>query len=351
MRVLIPDAKFTDAAEIESGVAGRAIAFVPRRHLPQAEIPVEDWETCDGVLAYDEVRLDKHWLERMPRCRVVVRAGVGFDNVDLDAAGRLGIAVCNVPDYGTTDVADHAIAMLLTLTRGTAGFDEAMRRDPVAGWKFDGPPLLRRLRGLVFGVVGLGRIGLATALRAKAFGMEVMFFDPYRPTGTELSLGFGRADSLAELMGRADVVSVHTPLTRETHRMLDAAAFAASKPGQILVNTARGPVVDLDALHEALAGGRLAGAALDVMPVEPIARDIDHPLFTAWRNAESWIAGRLLLSPHSAFYSPDSIRDLRRKSAEVVTAALRDGRLINCVNRAWLSDARGWPLEKDGAEG
>lgn len=345
MRVLIPDAKFADAADLESAVAGTAVAFVPHHDVPQADIPATDWGHCDGVLAYDEVRLDRHWLERMPRCRVVVRAGVGFDNVDLEAAAALGIAVCNVPDYGTTDVADHAIAMLLTLTRGTAGFDEAMRRDPVAGWRFDGPPLIRRLRGQVFGVIGLGRIGLAAALRARAFGMEVVFHDPYRPTGTELSLGFARADSLTDLMGRADVVSVHTPLTRETHRMLGAAAFAAAKPGQILVNTARGPVVDLDALHDALVTGRLAGAALDVVPLEPIARDIGHPLFAAWRAGEPWIAGRLLLSPHAAFYSPDSIRDLRRKSAEVVVAALRDGRLVNCVNRARLAAARGWTAE------
>ncbi|WP_448188059.1 C-terminal binding protein [Azospirillum sp. sgz301742] len=345
MRVLIPDAKFTDAAEVETGVAGPGIAFIPRHHVAQTDIPPEDWESCDAVLAYDEVRLDRLWLERMPHARIIVRAGVGYDNVDLDAAAKLGIAVCNVPDYGTTDVADHAIAMLLTLTRGTALFDEALRRDPQAGWAFDTPPLLRRLRGQVFGVVGLGRIGLATALRAKAFGMEVVFYDPYKPTGTELSLGFGRADGLADLMAAADVVSVHTPLTRETNRMLDAAAFAAAKPGQILFNTARGPVIDLDALHEALAGGRLAGAALDVMPLEPLARGIDHPLFAAWRTAESWIAGRLLLSPHAAFYSPESIRDLRRKSAEVAVAALRDGRLVNCVNRAWLAPQRGWSSE------
>jgi lactate dehydrogenase-like 2-hydroxyacid dehydrogenase len=342
MRVLIPDAKFTDAAEIETGVAGRDFTFIPRRHLAQTDLPPEDWGMCDAVLAYDEVRLDRPWLERMTRARIIVRAGVGYDNVDLAVAAKLGIAVCNVPDYGTTDVADHAIAMLLTLTRGTAVFDEALRRDPQAGWAFDGPPLIRRLRGQVFGVVGLGRIGLATALRADAFGMQVVFYDPYKPTGTELSLGFGRAGSLHELMAAADVVSLHTPLTRETTRMLDAAAFAASKPGQILVNTARGPVIDLDALHEALAAGHLAGAALDVMPMEPLARDIDHPLFAAWRAAESWIAGRLLLSPHAAFYSPDSIRDLRRKSAEVVVTALRDGRLVNCVNRAWLEPHRGW---------
>ncbi|HYG90956.1 MAG TPA: C-terminal binding protein [Azospirillum sp.] len=343
MRVLIPDAKFADSARLEADAAGSGIRFVSHFDLPQADIPPEDWESCDAVIAYDEVRLDRAWLERMAHVRVIVRAGVGFDNVDLETAGRLGIAVCNVPDYGTTDVADHAIAMLLTLTRGTATFDEAIRRDPRGGWRFDGPPVIRRLRGQVFGVVGLGRIGLATALRARAFGMEVVFYDPYRPSGTELALGFERANRLNELMAWADVVSLHTPLTPETERMVGAEAFAASKPGQILVNTARGPVVDLDALHEALATGRLAGAALDVLPIEPLERDIEHPLLTAWRNAESWIAGRLLLSPHAAFYSPDSIRDLRGKSAEVVAAALREGRLVNCVNRAWLTPQRGWP--------
>lgn len=343
MRVLIPDAKFAGAALLESGVAGPGITFAPRHHVPQADIPPEDWENCDGVIAYDEVRLDRVWLERMAQVRVIVRAGVGFDNVDLETAGHLGIAVCNVPDYGTTDVADHAIAMLLTLTRGTADFDEAMRGDMRSGWTFDGPPLLRRLRGQVFGVVGLGRIGLATALRAQAFGMQVVFHDPYRPSGIELALGFRRADRLHDLMAEADVVSLHTPLTPETERLMDAQAFAAAKPGQILVNTARGPVVDLDALHEALASGRLAGAALDVLPVEPLERCIEHPLLTAWRYGESWIAGRLLLSPHAAFYSPDSIRDLRTKSAEVATAALREGRLVNCVNRAWLTPQRGWP--------
>ncbi|HYD69813.1 C-terminal binding protein [Azospirillum sp.] len=342
MRVLIPDAKFTDGAAVETATAGPAFAFRPNHGIHQDEIAPEEWRRCDGVIAYDEVRLDRPWLTAMERARVVVRAGVGYDNVDLELAGQLGIAVCNVPDYGTTDVADHALAMLLTLTRGTAMYDEALRRDPVAGWRFDGPPLMRRLRGQVFGVVGLGRIGLAAALRARAFGMDIAFYDPYLPTGAELALGFRRVPRLADLMAGSDVVSVHTPLTPETRGLIGEAALAAAKPGLILINTARGPVVDLDALHAALASGRVAGAALDVLPVEPLARDLDHPLIAAWRGQESWIAGRLLISPHSAFYSPASIHDLRRKSAEVLAAALGEGRLVNCVNRAWLGGRRGW---------
>ncbi len=347
MRVLIPDAKFTDPADIEreavgSLTGGSALSFIPHHEVPQADIAPGEWPSCEGVIAYDEVRLDASWLKRLERCRVVVRAGVGFDNVDLETAGALGIAVCNVPDYGTTEVADHAIAMLLTLTRGTATYDAAIRADLDGGWHFAQAPLVRRTRGLVFGVVGLGRIGLATALRAKAFGMEVLFYDPYKPTGTDLALGFRRVDSLAELMAASDVVSLHTPLTPETRGMLNAAAFADAKTGQILVNTARGPVVDLSALHDALRNGRLAGAALDVIPEEPVTRMAEHPLIRAWRTDEPWIAGRLLLSPHAAFYAPESIRDLRRKSAETVAAALGTGRLVNCVNRAWLTPQRGW---------
>ena len=344
MRVLIPDAKFTDPAEIESQAAGSDYAFIPHHGVPQSDIAPGEWPSCEAVIAYDEARLDARWLERLERCRVIVRAGVGFDNVDLEAAGALGIPVCNVPDYGTTEVADHAIAMLLTLTRGTATYDALLRADPDGNWRFSTPPLIRRLRGQTFGVVGLGRIGLASALRAKALGMEILFYDPYKPTGTELALGFHRADRLTDLMAGADVVSLHTPLTPETTNMLDADAFAVSRPGQILVNTARGPVVVIDALHAALREGRLSGAALDVIPEEPLTRMAAHPLFRAWRAQEPWIAGRLLLSPHAAFYAPESIRDLRRKSAETVAAALGQKRLVNCVNRAWLSPKRGWSI-------
>lgn len=349
MRVLIPDAKFTDAADVEkqaveSQAAGSDYAFIPHHGISQADIAPGEWPSCEAVIAYDEARLDARWLERLERCRVIVRAGVGFDNVDLEAAGALGIAVCNVPDYGTTDVADHAIAMLLTLTRGTAAYDALLRDDPAANWHFAKASLIRRLRGRTFGVVGLGRIGLATALRARGLGMEVIFFDPYKPTGTEIALGFRRADRLTGLMAEADVVSLHTPLTPETAGLLNADAFADSRTGQILVNTARGPVLVLDALHSALLDGRLDGAALDVIPEEPLTRMAAHPLFRAWRAQEPWIAGRLLLSPHAAFYAPESIRDLRRKSAETVAAALGERRLVNCVNRAWLSPRRGWSI-------
>jgi D-3-phosphoglycerate dehydrogenase/C-terminal binding protein len=209
-----------------------------------------------------------------------------------------------------------------------------VRRDPAGGWNFAAAPLVRRLRGATFGVIGLGRIGLAAARRAAAFDMRVVFYDPYLPNGTELAVGYQRLPSLAALMAASDIISVHAPLNSETRGLIGAAELALAKPGLILVNTARGPIVDLDALADALRQGRIGGAGLDVLPVEPV--DPTHPLVAAWRAGEPWVDGRLILTPHAAFYSPDAIQDMQRKAVEVIVSYLRDGVLTNCVNRPFL---------------
>ncbi len=271
------------------------------------------------------------------RCRIVVRASTGYDNMDLAGWAARGVPVCNVPDYATTEVADHAIALMLALTRGTISYHEVLRREGAPGWRFNVAPLVRRLRGAVFGVVGLGRIGLAAANRAAGFGMDVVFYDPYLATGAELAVGFRRVDRLMDLLASSDVISLHAPLTAETRNMIDGAALAAAKPGVVLVNTARGAIVDLDALHAALKRGQVGGAALDVLPQEPF--DQAHPLIADWLAHEPWLEGRLALSPHAAFFSPASMVDMRLKAVEVVLAYLREGRLMNCVNAALLGKA------------
>jgi len=273
-------------------------------------------------------------IEAFERCRIVVREGVGYDNLDLAGWGARGVPVCNVPDYGTTEVADHALALTLALARGTGSYDEALRADPAGGWSYTTAPLVRRLRGATFAVLGLGRIGLATARRAAAFDMKVIFFDPYLSNGVDLATGFERVGSLEEAMARADILSVHTPLTEETRGLIGRRSLAAARPGLIVVNTARGPIVDLDALAEALREGRIAGAGLDVLPQEPV--DAGHPLVAAWRAGEPWVRRRLILTPHAAFYSPAALEDMQRKSIEVCVAYLRDGRLMNCVNQRFL---------------
>ncbi len=243
--------------------------------------------------------------------------------------------LCNVPDYGTSEVADHAVTLMASLARGITYYHERLAADAAGNWGWSPPaPAMKRLRGATFGVVGLGRIGLAAARRARGFDMDVVFFDPYQPNGFELATGFRRASSLAELMAMSDVVSLHAPLSAETRGMIDAAALAAAKPGMILVNTARGPLIDLDALHAALKSGRIAAAALDVLPVEPPKPP--HKLLRALHDGEDWIRGRLVLTPHAAFYTAPAFEDMRRKAMEVVLHYLRDGRLTNCVNAPLL---------------
>jgi len=333
-RILFPDAPLDDLA-IEREAAGSTVEFLHFHETDAARIPAAAWAECDAIVCYHLMHLDQATLERTRKCRIVIRAGVGFDNVDLAAAGARGIAVCNVPDYGTTDVADHAMAMLLDLTRGVPHYAANLRRDPVAGWRWqDAPPTQRRLRGAHFGVVGLGRIGTAAARRATGFDMKVSFYDPYLPTGADLAMNFERHYSLDSLLAASDVVSLHSPLTPETRGMIGSAAIAALKPGAILINTARGPIVDLDAIYHGLKSGRIGGAGLDVLPDEP--PDPTHPLLAAYTGNADWLAGRLLLSPHSAFYCPESLYDLRYKSAETAMLYLQQGRLRACVNREFL---------------
>jgi phosphoglycerate dehydrogenase-like enzyme len=334
MRILIPDAIYEGEPTIERAAAPPGTEITVYREHDPARIPDDVWHRADALIVWHIMPIDGAMASRLGQCRIVVRAGVGFDQIDLAAFASRGIPVCNCPDYGTTDVADHAIALYLSLARGIAYFQDALRADPVKGWRWEAPPLIGRVRGRTFGVIGMGRIGTAAARRARALDMAVLFHDPYVPEGQELALGFERTWRLEELLERADVLSLHAPLTSETRRIIDGAAFARMRKGAILVNTARGGIVDIDALHDALRSGRLAGAGIDVLPEEP--PDPNHPLIRAFCQREPWLDGRFVLSPHAAFYSDAGMVDLRSKPIRTAIAYLRDGQLRNCVNTRLL---------------
>jgi lactate dehydrogenase-like 2-hydroxyacid dehydrogenase len=336
IKVLFPDARTEDLATEREVIGPEVVLLNPQKTTFEA-IPLEMWETCDGVVTA-RVPIDAKVVPHLKRARIVVRHGVGYDNVDLQACGEAGIPVCNVPDYGTTDVADTAIAMMLTFARGTALMDNALRADLKGNWNQTLNVTARRLRGRTFGVIGLGRIGTAAALRARAFGMDVAFYDPYLPNGIDLSFGFRRTRTLEELLGIADVISIHAPLTGETRAMINASAVAALKPGAFLMNTARGPICDTTALLDGLKSGKLAAVGLDTLPKEPAS--LADPLVAAWHANEPWIRGRVLINPHSGFYSPDSFVDLARKAMETAYFYLRDGKLQNCVNAEYLKNPR-----------
>lgn len=335
-RVLIIDPQFAQEPDIERAVVGPDMALDIWRPENGSTIDAAAVADCDAIVnCRSRHKLEAPIIAAMHRTRLIVQAGVGFNHIDLDACARRGIPVCNTPDYGTMEVADHALALALALTRGVVAYNaRLLRRDDA--WSTLALPLppVRRLRGCVLGIVGLGRIGLATALRARAFQMQVAFFDPYLPAGAELSTGFERAASLEALLGRADIVSLHCPLTAETSRLIDDRAIALMKPDAVLINTSRGGVVDLDAVERGLRSGKLCAAALDVLPVEPLDRS--HPLIAAWTRQEPWLEGRFILTPHAAFYTPESLGDMRRLAMVAVVEYFRSGRLRACVNRDLL---------------
>lgn len=333
IRVLWPQTRWQDEYEPELSGVGEGIKaeFVGR----YSEVTDEQWRNCDGLVGGQP---PLEYLEKLDKCRIFVKPAVGFDEVNLKAWGELGIPVCNTPDYGTREVADHAMAMMLTLSKSIAFHDQSLREDPRKNWRPALNPFGQRLADCTFGIIGLGRIGSAVALRAKAFDMDVVFYDPYKPNGSELSLGIRRADSLEELLRQSDIVSIHTPLNDETRNLVDAGALAAAKPGIIIVNTARGPVIDIDALHDAMKNDVVLAAGLDVLPDEPA--NLEKPLIAAWHKGESWLRHRLVITPHSAFFTPQSMRDIRGFSARTAARYLRDGRLENCVNEQFLTHRR-----------
>ncbi|MGK9236134.1 C-terminal binding protein [Inquilinus limosus] len=333
--ILTPDAQYADDAVIERQVGGADIEFVIRRERERRKIPDEVYASCDALLTWHELRIDQSVIDKLARCRLIVRAGVGFDHIDLAAAGAAGIPVANTPDYGTSEVADHAVGLMLALLRGIPAYDQALQTDPAGNYTLAAGRLTRRIRGGRLGIVGLGRIGTATAMRARAFGLEILAYDPYIPRGQEIALGITRVETLSDLLSASDIVSIHAPLTPETSRLFGDAAFSVMRPNAVLINTARGAIVDLEALHRALQSGRIAGAALDVLPEEPPPEPLPA-LLAAYRDQPDWLRGRLILTPHAAWSSPESQADARRLSAETAVAYLRSGALRNCVNEAFL---------------
>ncbi|MBV9859135.1 MAG: C-terminal binding protein [Alphaproteobacteria bacterium] len=327
--VLYPEERQLPDEAIEREVFGADVRTIVQPHAALADIPQEVCGEIDGlmIMRYAVTAAD---IARFPRLRCIVRMGVGYDRLDRQAAAARNILVCNVPDYGTTEVADHAMALALSLRRGVLLHHELQRRDPPAPWRSIKTDLIRRLGTQTFGIVGLGRIGTAVALRAKAFNFRVVFYDPFLPNGVELALGIGRAATLAELLRQTDTLSVHTPLTPQTRGLLGRDELSLLRPAAVVVNTARGPIIDLAALADLMRDGHIAAAGLDVLPVEPPVEPVPE-LLRAYRAREPWLEGRLVITPHSAWLTPQAEDDTRRKSAETMRAALLTNQPQNVI--------------------
>jgi D-3-phosphoglycerate dehydrogenase len=291
-----------------------------------AELRMAAEPTPDGILAVardaDAVlvtyaKITGEMIGEMKNCKSIGRFGIGVDNIDIATATEAGIVVTYVPDYCFDEVSDHAMALLLDLARKVS-FSNSLVQS--GRWEMPAVAPLYRLRGRTLGLVGLGNIPQMVVPKAQAFGLKVVAYDPYVAKETAAGLGVELME-LDALLAASDYVSVHAPLTPETKHLIGADAFRKMKPTALLVNTARGPLVDTDALAVALDNGEIGGAALDVVPVEPLPAD--SPLL----NRDN-----LVLTPHTAFYSVDALLDLQSKAAQDVARVLAGERPVYPVN-------------------
>jgi D-3-phosphoglycerate dehydrogenase len=279
-------------------------------HDPPVEAFHQHLSSADAVLCWLE-RVDAAALATAPRLKVVSRYGVGFDTVDIPACTARGLPVMVVNGTNDLSVAEHAMMLMLAVARRAVDADRHVK---AGGWWFPEGPGMVDLAGRTALVVGYGRIGCRVANYCRAFGMRVVVMDPGFHPARIAADGFVPARDLHAALAEADVATLHCPLSPATHHLMDRAAFAALKPGAILVNTARGPLVEGAALAEALRAGRLHGAGLDVLEVEP--SDAANPLFAL---------PNLVVSPHNAASTEEGLARMARQAARNILDAL-DGR-------------------------
>ena len=323
LRVVVTDHAFPDL-ESERRVLGAIGAEIDvlQQSEPAALVPLV--READALLV-QFAPIDERVVAALDRCRVIVRYGIGVDNVDIDAATERGIPVVNVPDYALDEVADHAMTLLLAAARKLPAMTRLVRE---GSWQQSPGRPLHSLAGRNLGIAGFGAIGRRVADRARAFGLHVQAYDPYVPGEAFEEHGAARVD-FETLLESSDLLSVHLPLTDETHHLFDARAFAAVRPGLTLVNTSRGSVIDTDALVEALEAGIVAWAALDVLEEEPPAPDaaiVTHPHAT--------------VTSHCAWYTEEALQRLQLHAAHEVARALTGEPLRHVVNRASLAERR-----------
>lgn len=313
-RVVVTDHAFGDVAHERAAAEAAGAAFCD--HQCRSEEETLAAVRGASVVFNNFAPMNARTMGVLEKGATVIRYGVGVDNVDLEAARRLGVHVCNVPDYGVEEVADHAAAMALSLARKLGRYDAGIR---AGGWTIGGMvDHVRSLGQSTVGLVGFGRIARAFACRMQTFGAQVVAYDPYVAPA---DAGAVRAAMLPldEVIAKADILSLHVPLTPQTRHMIGRAQIARMRKGALLINVSRGGLVDEDALAEALESGHLSGAGLDVFEREPL------PAGSPLRAAPNTI-----LSPHAAFFSDASVERLQKLAAEEGSRALR-GEPLRCA--------------------
>ena len=312
-----------ESLDVEKKILGNLADLKPMQTKKPAEFLGEAAD-CDALLNTYAGPITSDDMAKMPKCKIIARYGIGVDTIDLEAATKAGIIVTNNPTYCIEEVAEHTMALLLAAARKTAFYDRQVRSGQ---WAVPPGKPMFRLSGATIGLVGFGNIARQVAVRAAAFGMKVLYADPFIKQGDFKEPG--QKVELDELLKQSDYVSLHPPLTPQTRKMINDDAFGKMKPTAVLVNCARGPVIDTDALVRALDAKKIAGCALDTVDPEPLPNP--HPL----RDREN-----VVINPHAAWYSEQAMVGLQAGAPNEVRRVLSGEWPINVVNKAVKGKSR-----------
>lgn len=324
--ILIPD-RLKGNIEIEKNILSKKFKVIHSNSKTISQVKNKYLSECYGILAWHDISYPEVNLNKLKNCKVISRVGVGYDSIDLKYAGKKGIYVFNVPDYGVEEVADHALSMILNLTRLLSKTDQILKKN-IKKWHWSLLDGNIRFKNLTCGILGLGRIGSAVAMRLKAFGCKVIFYDKYLKPGIEKSLGIARVDSAEELISSSNIVTVHLPSTNETKKILNKKLFANFKKDSFLINVSRGDLIDESELVKSINKKNLIGVALDVLEKEP---PTNSELIKLWKSGQN-----IILSPHAAFYSKESYIEMRVKAAKNILNFFTKKDLTNCVNLDYI---------------
>lgn len=280
------------------------------------------------VLLVWHSHINKEFIKGLPNLKGVQRYGVGYDTLDLDFLKSRGIICCNNPDYGTDEVADTAIAMIMNIARGVTKYNHAAKKY-FDSWQENVNNAIKRNSETTVGIVGAGRIGGSVILKCNALKFDTVFYDPYKERGYEKMISSRRVDSLEELLDQSDIISLHTPLNGETKNLVDDIFISRMKKGASIVNTARGGLFsDLDILYDALKSNHISQIGIDVLEHEP---PVSNKLINSWRNSEVWLEGRLIINPHTSYYSQSSYKELRVNAAKNAKRILNNEKPYNVL--------------------
>ena len=274
-------------------------------------------------------KIDKNYIDNLPNLKGIVRYGVGYDQIDIGYCRKRNIVVCNTPDYGTDEVSDTALAMIMNITRGISRYDY-FSRSYFNTWQENTIKSIKRNNEIKLGVIGAGRIGGSLILKANALRFQTFFYDPYVVRGHEKMLNSIRLESLKEILNACDIISINCPLNRETKAMVDDEFISMMKDGASLVNTARGGIIsNIDVFYKALKEDKMSNVSLDVLPEEPPKKSL---LLDAWRGKAPWLDGRFIINPHTAYYSDKSFLEMRYKAASNILRMIKGKSPYNRVD-------------------